>query len=510
MLPILTPTESAALDRASEARGVSAADLMEKAGWAVARQAMTVAGGAYGRRAAVVCGKGNNGGDGLAAARRLDRWGMGVTALLVEGPAALSGPARASFSRYVEAGGRWRVAIREALDRELSRADVVVDAVFGTGFRGRPRRPADAAIEAMAGAAAPIVAVDIPSGVEGEAGGVLGRAVRATVTVTLGALKPGLVLHPGAAHAGEVVVADIGFPSDLLRSELGLIEASDVAALLPPRDPETHKRAVGAVLVVAGSRAMTGAAVLAATAAYRAGAGLVTLAVPEGILGVVESAITEATFLPLPETREGSLSRDALGPLEERLGGAGAAAVGPGLTTHPDTADLVRKLVASSAVPLVLDADGLNAFEGLGGLLGERPGPAVLTPHAGEFGRLMGLSSTQVVEDRVGRTRAAAAEFRSVVVLKGSRTVVAEADGRAAICPTGGPYLATGGTGDVLTGAVAAYLARGMGAFDAAMAAAFVHGMAGRLAFQDLGAGTMAGDVAAMLPEAMRTVSEES
>jgi hydroxyethylthiazole kinase-like uncharacterized protein yjeF len=507
VLPILTPTESAALDQRSADQGISVSSLMEAAGWAVARVAAAIVGGAYGRRAVVVCGKGNNGGDGLVAARHLARWGMGVTAVLLSPPGSFRDAAATNFQRYAESGGRWRAFTLEGLARELGRADVVVDAIFGTGFRGAPEGDFARAIELISGSDADVVSVDIPSGVEGETGAVRGAAVQATFTVTLGSLKPGVVFHPGAAFAGQFEVADIGFPPDLVRSDLWLVERQDAAALLRRREPESHKRASGVVLVVAGSRTMAGAAVLAASSAYRAGAGLVTLAVPEGILPVVESAITESTFLPLPETSAGTVSREAWPVLQDRMEGVDAAAVGPGLSTDPDTAEMVRRLVAESPVPLVLDADGLNAFAGRGADLAERRAEAVLTPHPGEFGRLTGLSSREVLEDRVGHARKAAAEFRCPVLLKGSRTVIARPDGVAFVNTTGGSYLATGGTGDVLTGAIAALLGRGLAPEGAAILGAYAHGVAGRMAASELGEGTTASDVASLLPRALMSLS---
>jgi ADP-dependent NAD(P)H-hydrate dehydratase / NAD(P)H-hydrate epimerase len=502
MLPILTPGESGRLDDAASERGTSVDELMDRAGTALARAARTIAGGAYGRRAVVVCGKGNNGGDGLVAARQLDRWGMGVTAVLMTDPDALGAPAGRSFQSFVGRGGRWRPYSRPSLEREVGRADVVVDAIFGTGFSGPPRDAYAEAIPVVNAAGAPVVAADIPSGVEGETGLVRGEAIRADLTVAFGALKPGLVFFPGADLAGAVEVVDIGFPPDLVTSDLWLMQREDVAALIDPRDPETHKRRA-VVLVLAGSRAMTGAAVLTAASAYRAGAGLVTLAVPEGILQVVERSVTEATFLPLPETEAGTASEDAWALIEERLGQVHAVAVGPGLGADPSTVELVRRLVAGSPAPLVLDADGLNAFAGRGSLLADRASDAVLTPHPGEFGRLAGISAAEVLEDRVGHARKAAAEFRCPVLLKGSRTVVAQPDGQARVNPTGGSFLATAGTGDVLTGVIAALMARGVAPADAAVAGAYVHGDAGRVAAAELGDGTVASDVLARLPEAM-------
>ena len=502
MLPILTPSESAALDQASAERGTSVDTLMEHAGRAVARAAVEVAGGAYGRRAVVVCGKGNNGGDGLVAARHLARWVCGVTVVLLVSPRELQGAAARSFARFTERGGRWRPFTGERLSREVARAAVLVDAMFGTGFHGVPEGDYARAIQIVNRGSTGVVAVDIPSGVEGETGAVRGEAVLADVTVALGTLKPGVVFHPGAEHAGVVEVADIGFPEDLVGSDLWMTERQDMAALLPHRQPESHKRDA-VVLVVAGSRTMTGAPVLAASAASRAGAGLVTLAVPRGILPTVESAVSETTFLALPETDEGSIDSTATDLILERLPDVDAVAVGPGLTTHPRTQDLVRELVARSPVPVVLDADGLNAFASRGPALAERSADLVITPHPGEFSRLTGISSREVLEDRVGHARKAAAEFHCAVLLKGSRTVVAEPSGRVRVNPTGGPVLATAGTGDVLTGAIAALVARGVAPADAAAAGAYVHGVAGALAGAELGEGTVAGDVLACIPRAI-------
>src|SRR5439155_12632880 len=286
MRPILTPQESAELDRRSAERGITVETLMENAGAAVARASVGVAGGSYGKRAVVVCGKGNNGGDGLVAARHPLRGGLGVAVAILVDPSELRGAAASSFAGFVEAGGRWSSFDPGRLRRELDRADVAVDAIFGTGFRGEPDGEWRAAIEALAGAVPPVVAVDIPSGVQGDNGAIRGPAVRAARTVTFGALKPGVVFFPGAEHCGDVEVADIGFLPDLVTSDLSLVEGSDVARWLRPRSAESHKREAGYVLVLAGSRAMTGAAILAASSAYRAGAGLVTLAVPQSILPI--------------------------------------------------------------------------------------------------------------------------------------------------------------------------------------------------------------------------------
>ncbi|MFL5796343.1 MAG: NAD(P)H-hydrate dehydratase [Actinomycetota bacterium] len=499
MKPVLTPAESAALDRASAERGVTVDSLMERAGRAVARAAVEVAGGAYGRRAVVVCGKGNNGGDGLVAARYLSRWGMLAVAVLLADADVYRDAAATSLDRARRAGVPVRGA--DGLRRELDRADVAIDGIVGTGFRGAPEGLVAEAVDAVAGTPAPVVAVDIASGVDGTTGAVAGVAVHATVTVTFGSLKPGHLLQPGARHAGVVEVADIGFPPDLVASDLWLVERADVAAMLPRRDPDSHKRSSGIVLVVGGSRTMTGAVRLMAGAAYRAGAGLVQVAVPEEIVPVVQTELTEATFLPLPQTSEGTVSEAAMDVLRDRLQDVDAVAVGPGLSRNDDTLAFVRGLVEATPVPAVVDADGLTAFAGRVDELAKiDAADLVLTPHAGEFARLTGAD---VGADRVASVRSLASESGATVLLKGNPTLVAQPGGRVHVNATGGPVLATGGTGDVLTGVIAALLARGLAPADAAWAGADVHGLAGDLAGARLGEGATSLDVRDHVPAAV-------
>lgn len=502
---VLTPVEAAELDRASQERGITADMLMEAAGREVADAALRLLGGAYGRRAVVVCGKGNNGGDGLVAARHLDRAGVRTTVLLLD--EALRGPAATNLERLEHTGVRIRPFSAAAAARELERADVAVDAIFGTGFHGVPDGPHAEAIAALNTAAVPLVAVDIPSGVDGETGAVEGEAVKADLTVTFGAAKPGLFLPPGATHAGVIEIEPIGFPAELVRSDLLLVEAEDVASVLPARQPESHKRSVGYAVVVGGSRQMTGAVALAGAAAYRAGAGLVAVAVPEGILPVAQVAVREAVFVALPETSSGSVAGGSE-RLDEVLGQAGALAIGPGMTTDERTTAWVREMVRSSEVPVVLDADGLNAFAGRAEDLADRKADLIVTPHVGEFARLAGVSAREVEGDRVRRIRDLASRTGATVLLKGSRTLIAAPDGIVRINPTGGPFLATGGTGDVLTGTIAAFVARGCAPIDAASSAAYVHGIAGRLAATERGDGATAGDVLERIPDALLEVVE--
>jgi NAD(P)H-hydrate epimerase len=497
---VLLAEEARALEREAEARGISVETLMERAGYAVARAAAELAHGVYGRRAVVVCGKGNNGGDGFVAARYLDAWGMRVSALLVAGEDPRE-PAATNLRRL----GGTDVRVRPFSRTELERADVVIDAILGIGLRGAPGPPYSGAIEALGGVDVPVLAVDLPSGVDSDTGATPGASVHPDLTVTFGAPKVGTVLGPAG---GEVRVVDIGFPETTGDGpRISLVEEGD--ALLPPARPRDATKRDAVVLVIAGSRDMTGAPTLVASGAYRAGAGHVTLAVPGSILPVVQGAHREAVFLPLPEGPSGSIAEAAWEVLAERCSGSAAVAVGPGLSTDDATQELVRRLVRECPVPLVVDADGINAFAGRVEEAADRKADLVLTPHAGELGRLLGRSSDEVIADRLGCVRDAAEAASASVLLKGAPTLVAEPGGDVRVVTTGTPALATAGTGDVLAGVIAAFVARG-GTHprmdDAATAGAYVHGLAGRLAGERLAEGTTASDVAGSLPEVLRAL----
>jgi len=479
---------------------------MERAGDAVTRMTLEIAGGAYGRRAVVVCGKGNNGGDGLVAARLLDHQGMRVTVVALD-EAALRSDLVGSQAARLGSETDVRVRTLDALARELARADVAVDAIFGTGFGGAVQGEAAQAIKVLDASAVPVVAVDIPSGVDGATGSVEGLAVHAAVTVVMGVLKPGVVLFPGAAHAGIVEVADIGIPPDLVHSNLSLVEFADIARLLPTRATQSHKRSSGVVLLVGGSRSMTGSIALAAQAAYRAGAGLVTVATAASAVPIVEASVTEAIYLPLPETGDGTIAEEAFEVLWDRLGDFDAFALGPGLSRNEASAEFARRVAAAVPAALVLDADGLGAFAGRASDLRDRAAAdLVLTPHAGEFARLSGQEVSEVEADRVGSVRLLAAEVEATVLLKGPRTLIGSSGGAVRVNPTGSAALATAGSGDVLTGTIAAFLGRGLDGPDAAMAGAFVHGLAGMFAGETTGEGSTAHDVAMYLPGAIEEV----
>jgi hydroxyethylthiazole kinase-like uncharacterized protein yjeF len=511
-LPLPDAEAMRAVDRwAIEEQGVPSLDLMERAGIGVARAVEQLA---LDGPVAVLCGKGNNGGDGLVAARLLREAGREVAVLTAGPPEELGGDARANLLRLP---GEPPVQIDSGTaplgdgDRSGRRTPVaIVDALLGTGFAGEPRGTVAEAIDAANASGAPVVSVDVPSGVDASTGAVCARAVRATITVTFDAAKPGLWIHPGKAHAGEVRTIDIGIPRGApAEAEVGLIDAS-VLRLLPRRGPSSTKFSSGHVLVSGGSRRLTGAPRMAAHAAMRAGAGYVTACVPDSLQGVLASGgLPELMTQGLPE-EDGDLAAGAVEAVLQAARRGGALALGPGLGRSPGALAFARELARRASVATVIDADGLNAHAGRLGELAQREAPTVITPHAGELGRLLELPSAEIERERLRHVRAAAALARAVVVLKGDDTLIADPTGAVAVSPGASPALATAGTGDVLTGVIAALLAQGLDPFAAAAAGVWLHAAAGRLAARAVGAaeGVLASDVIAALPSA-RTAGGE-
>ena len=445
----------------------------------------------------VVCGGGNNGGDGYAAARILRSAGRQVRVLEAADPAKLSDDARAQRNLLA---GEPPITFAAEL---LSGGSVVVDALLGTGFKGKPRGEIAKAIKAISRCALPVVAVDVPSGVDASTGEVQGAAVTAQMTVTFNSDKPGLHINPGRDHAGAVRVVDIGIPAGapLDEASVGLIIDEPLIALLPRRGAHSNKFTSGHLYVAAGSRGLTGAAVLASTGAMRAGAGYVTASVPASEQPVVASHLVEVMQLSLASD-DGHHSRKGAGELlaaiEER---SGAVLLGPGIGASKGARAFARELATSVKEPLVIDADGLNAFAGELKALRTRKQPTVLTPHEGELARLLDCSSEKVREHRLAQVRAAAKAANATVILKGVDTLICSPNGLVAVSPGASPGLATAGTGDVLGGIVGALLARGAEPFVAAAAAVRLHARAAALAADRLGTeGMVASDVVADLP----------
>jgi ADP-dependent NAD(P)H-hydrate dehydratase / NAD(P)H-hydrate epimerase len=481
---------------AIEEQGVPSLDLMEAAGSAVAE---AVAGLSPQGPVRVVCGKGNNAGDGFVAARLLRGMGFEVEVLLLWPGEELRGDAAANLARVeAELAG-------EDLDARLADSGAVVDAIFGTGFAGEPRQPARAAIEAIDRCGAPVVACDIASGVDASSGEVAGVAVEADVTVSFHAAKLGQRIAPGKWHAGELIVAPIGIPAGAPSAPRGGTIDAAVLSLLPRRGPRSTKFSSGQVAVAGGSRGLTGAVQMSSLAAIRAGAGYATVAVPADLELVYEQGQPEVMSVGCPGG-DGCLtpaSRKAVLRTFER---AAAGVLGPGLGRDPGSLELAREVALAIEAPLVIDADGLNAFAGRLAELAARPAPTILTPHAGELGRLLGCDSAEVDAHRLDRAREAAGAAAAVLVLKGDDTIVCDGE-RLAVNALSAPALATAGSGDVLSGIAAALLARGLEPFAAAAAAVFAHARAGREATARVGLAesVIATDVIAAVPAALRT-----
>lgn len=490
-MDVLTGAEMREVDRRAVASGIASSTLMENAGAALAAALLEEPGGLRDRRVRILCGKGNNGGDGLVAARHLARRNVVAETVLLGDPADLREDARANHDRLSSLGGTIHV-VRTDDDWGAIAArpvpDLVVDAMLGTGIRGGARGRIATAIETTLAQGSRVVAVDVPSGLDADRADVPGLALPAARTLTLCRPKVALVLGPAAELAGALRVLPIGIPDAIVResgARLAWICGEWVAPLLPARARDTHKGTYGHLLVVAGSRDRSGAAVLAARAALRGGAGLVTVACPAAVQDRIAIGVPEAMTTPLASRTLPDV-------------GATATAIGPGLGAGPQRLAAIDATLDRLEGPAVLDADALTALATSGRRAGARK---ILTPHPGEAGRLLGVSTADVQADRVHAARRIADTHGAVCVLKGHRTIVANPDGRLAVSTAGNPGMATAGTGDVLTGVVGALLAGGLPPYEAACAAVWLHARAGDAAAARRGeGGLVAGDLIDELP----------
>lgn len=506
-LPLYTAGQMRRTDaNAIRGIGIPGAVLMDRAGMAVAEYLLEHFCDHH--CFAILAGKGNNGGDGFVAARYLFEAGVDVQVFAAAPARQYDGDAAVNLKVLGKLGLKVRhMPTAASLRRALARDCVIVDAIFGTGFSGEPRGKSAEFIGIAAGAAdrhgIPIVAVDTASGVDASSGVVASKTLPADTTVTFHVPKVGHFVAPGSYYSGDVILADIGIPAQAsVEPDHYLTDSEQLAALIPPKMDYDNKFSVGRVLVVGGSTGLTGAPCLAAEAALRCGAGLVTAAVPAGLNAIFEGKLLEVMTLPLGEEDSVCLDADALDAIVEAAPSFDCLAIGPGLGRQEATAALVRKLLPLLEVPVVLDADGLNAFAGKPGALKKRGAPTVLTPHAGELGRLMAMPSAGVVEDSLRVAKAAARRSGAVVVLKGAHSI--STDGPLTLInPTGNPGLATAGSGDVLTGIIAALLARGLPPLEAGGGGTYIHGAAGDLAAGDLGIDNMvSSDLLDFLPQA--------
>jgi NAD(P)H-hydrate epimerase len=518
-MKIVTAAQMQALDRRTITEaGVPGATLMDRAGAGVVKMMEEVLGSLAGKTVTIVCGKGNNGGDGFVVARHLQTKRARVHVVFVADTQELKGDVETMYRRFLKRKASSTFHAHPSPNQMrllLRQSDVVVDALLGTGLSapvtGAYREAIDAINEISVVAGLPVTAVDLPSGIHADSGAVLGAAVRASLTVTFGLPKLGLYVGEGIDHAGEIRIVDIGIPShytEEIDSRLSLITMDTVYRLIPRRSSSSHKGTFGHVGIVAGSIGKTGAAALSAKAALRSGAGLVTVATPAGVNATLEGKLLEAMTIPMPDTESQAFSFAALEPLTAFVHERTAVAIGPGISTHAQTIDAVRALIGRLQTPSVLDADALNALAGHTDLLASCKIHPILTPHPGEMARLDGSDSPRTVNaDRIGTATRFAQRHGVVLVLKGARTVVSSPDGRVAICTTGNPGMATAGTGDALTGIIVALLAQGLNAWDAACVGTYIHGLAGDLAATDLGMmGMTAGDLIERIPHAFARI----
>jgi len=513
-MKIVTSAEMREIDRiTSEKFGVPSLTLMENAGSAVAEFA--VASYPNAKSFGVICGKGNNGGDGFVAARKLYQAGREVRLLLLADPSELRGDAAANFAKLPKDPSSFAIfnAWGEPAFREVFSRDVLIDAILGSGFQPPVAGVYAEAIAKINAAAAPVIAVDIPSGAASDVmGDQTGAVARADAIVTFTAPRPAHIF--GNLTSGPTVIAPIGSPPEAVQSSLNLqvITPKEIPLLIGPRPRDSNKGMYGHVLVAGGSLGKTGAAVMAGFSALRTGAGLVTVASPQSTLPVIASYHPELMTEPLSETEIGSISKVALEEFDRVAENKTVLAIGPGISRHPSTAEFVHTVVTKSQTPIVLDADGLNAFEGRTQELSGHGRTLVLTPHPGEMSRLTGLSTVAIQRDRITVARSFARDHELILVLKGDRSVISKSDGEVWVNTTGNPGMSTGGTGDILTGIVAGMLAQNpKRAFLAVLAAVYLHGLAGDVAEEAMGEHSLvATDLIRALPEAFRRVRAQA
>ncbi|MBW1916457.1 MAG: NAD(P)H-hydrate dehydratase [Deltaproteobacteria bacterium] len=510
-MKLLTAAQMRQLDRqAIEEIGIPSIVLMENAGrttYQILRREFPDLSGPV----LVIAGRGNNGGDGFVVARYLAHEGLPVEVLLLAEKAQVRGDALTNLDILEQIGVRVEeVTSGEALlprIRDVYNSELIVDAMFGTGLNAEVRGLYQQVIELLNELPVPVLAVDFPSGLCADSGQPLGVAVEAAVTVTYGWPKLGQILPPGRDYVGRLWQVDISIPPALAATmPIELAEAEELRSLMPSRPFASHKGTYGHLLVIAGSEGKTGAATLTALAGLRVGAGLVTAGVPASLNDILEVKLTEAMTLPLPEASGArALGTAALAPLEAFWAGKSAIALGPGLGTHPETAQLVRDLVRRSPVPMVIDADGLNALADELTCLEAASAPIILTPHPGEMSRLVGITTKDIQSQRLEQAQELSRRYNVIVVLKGAQTVVAAPDGRLSLNPTGNPALASGGTGDVLTGMIGGFLAQKLAAFDAARLGVYLHGLAAdQWANLQGECGLLAGELLDELPEVIK------
>lgn len=514
---VATAPEMQNIDRrARDEFGIPTLLLMENAALGITRIVENKLGSVKEKRITVIAGKGNNGGDGLAAARLLYNRGAKVCIYLLSESEALTGDAATNLNIALKMG----IDIHSKVNYDLrtmksviNHSHLIIDAILGTGLSSPIKGEYSEIIEMINHSERPAVAVDIPTGINSDTGEVMGIAVKATDTITFALPKRGHLLYPGSEYTGKLHVVDISIPVAAIEKEsiyVNLLTEEEMGGLIPSREKNSHKGSFGHVLVIAGSIGKGGAAAMTSISCLRAGSGLVTLATPQSVQPIVAEKLTEIMTSPLPETYDKTISLSAMDEIMKLIRDKDVIAIGPGLTIHKDTAAVVRRLIKESEIPIVIDADGINALIDHIDILKERRVATILTPHPGEMGRLIGKSTADVQKDRIGTARNFAMSHNVFLVLKGANTVIAEPSGKVYISPTGNPGMATAGTGDALTGIIAGFIAQMNDVSAGVRLGVFLHGLAGDIAAKDVGMISMiAGDLIDRIPAAFRHLSEQ-
>ncbi len=508
MEPLVSVPEMRAVDKLSTTElKMPAILLMENAGLKTAQTIHREVGDLTNKHACIICGKGNNGGDGFVVGRHLSRMGAKVEFFPTANLSELRDEAAAN--RQIAKSLRLPIHDIHTIDELKSSfaPDLIVDALLGTGIRGEVTGLYREIIEWVNAQSAIVAALDTPSGVNCETGEVAGIAVRADFTVTMGNIKTGQLFYPARSHQNRLFVADLNAPPFLLEkvnTRKFLVTPEDILSFLPERPADGYKNTFGKVFVIAGSTGLTGAATMASLSALRSGAGMVVLGIPERFNPVLEEKVTEVMTAPLPETEDGSIHSRAINHIDRWLQWSHVLALGPGLSTHPETQTFVRALLRKADKPIVIDADGINNLAGQFDLIRNYPADIVFTPHVGELSRLIGVSQKDILANRISVLQEWAPKLHCTLLLKGAPTLIADASGTVYFNPTGNAGMATAGSGDVLTGLIAGFLGQGLTGREAAIAGAFIHGMAGDLAAQELGQrGMIAGDILSYVPDAL-------
>ncbi len=521
-MKLVTSSQMRSIDKKTiEGIGIPGLELMEKAGHGVALIAKEMLGDPASKVVVIFCGRGNNGGDGFVVGRYLSQWGAQVRFFLTAKKDEVEGDARINLEKAVGLDLPIVEILKEDGIPDRIKGDLIVDALFGTGFSGEIKGYMKDIIERINSSDIPVLAVDIPSGLHADTGRFTGPCVKADRTVTMALPKIGHFFFPGKEMSGKVSVVDIGVPSHVVDEEkidLNLITEEEVRRMIPERPGDAYKGTCGRVVLIAGSTGMTGAAALASLSSLRAGAGMAILGTPNTLNPIMEMKLTEVMTHPLPDVRKrGALALRGLGEARELLKWGDCCAIGPGLGQHHETVELARRLVNKLEMPAVIDADGLNALAKDSSILKECKAPLILTPHIGELSRLNGVPVSEIAKDKIKYASDLAREYNCILVFKGAPTMVSEPGGQTYVNPTGNAGMATAGSGDVLTGIIVGLLAQKLMLqkdktiqeimLDSALAGVYIHGMTGDLAKEENGEmGMVAGDMMEKIPAALMDV----